>query len=195
MALGAEDPDTECNADDSNEWDKVILKDDRLYLHKLMRIRYTTYDVRRAEDMINPRTAHRDIMVLADNTDSSDHPFMYARVIKIFHLNAIYSGRVMGSINYRPQKLHCLWVRWFQLDPKAAQGGWRTCNLDRINFPKVNDNDAFGFLDPADVLRGCHIIPSFFGHKKYVDSKGHSGLAKDGEDWRTYYVNRSGLVD
>ncbi|THG92753.1 hypothetical protein EW026_g8258 [Hermanssonia centrifuga] len=38
------------------------LKDNRLYLHKVMRINYTTYDMRRDQDSINPRT-HADIMI------------------------------------------------------------------------------------------------------------------------------------
>jgi hypothetical protein len=50
--------------------------------------------------------------------------------------------------------------------------------------------DAFGFLDPADVLRGCHIIPAFAAKKRYADGKGLSRCAGDSGDWNSYYVNR-----
>lgn len=154
-----------------------------------MRIRYTTYDVRRKEDIINPRTSHRDILVLANNEDASDHPFLYARVIGIFHANVIYTGSVDGVINYRQNKLHFLWVRWFELDPKAVQGGWGSSMLDKVAFPPVEGDNAFNFLDPADVLRGCHIIPSFRSMQQYPDGIGLSERANDSNDWHSYYVN------
>jgi len=33
--------------------------------------------------------------------------------------------------------------------------------LDTVRFVPMADEDVFGFVDPADVLRGCHVIPSF----------------------------------
>jgi len=51
-------------------------------------------------------------------------------------------------------------------------------------------DDTFGFLNPSDVLRSCHIIPAFAGGKRYADSKGLSFLVHDSADWAEYYVNR-----
>jgi len=53
-------------------------------------------------------------------------------------------------------------------------------------------NDAFGFLDPADVLHGCHIIPAFtFGRKFSNDGdEDLSRLAKYTKDWTCYYISQ-----
>ncbi|KIJ59569.1 hypothetical protein HYDPIDRAFT_33097 [Hydnomerulius pinastri MD-312] len=39
---------------------QVILKNDRIYCHNLLHINYTTYDVRRVQDTVNPCTGHCD---------------------------------------------------------------------------------------------------------------------------------------
>jgi hypothetical protein len=44
----------------------VLFKSDCMYNHRIVRFNYTTYDVRRSQDVINPRTSHCDIMLLAD---------------------------------------------------------------------------------------------------------------------------------
>jgi hypothetical protein len=35
---------------------EVQILDNRIYFHKVFRVKYTTYDMRRAQDSINPRT-------------------------------------------------------------------------------------------------------------------------------------------
>ncbi|KAL6303258.1 hypothetical protein BKA93DRAFT_716391, partial [Sparassis latifolia] len=69
--------------------DSVAIKDDRLYSHQTLTINYTTYDVRRAQDTINPSTDRCNVMVLADNDDPHAHPFWYARILGIYHVNAV----------------------------------------------------------------------------------------------------------
>jgi len=172
---------------DVSELDKLLIKHDRFYIHNVLRINYTTYDVRRKQDTINPHTSHRDVIVLAENVDDSDHPYLYARVIRIFHVNVVYTGGTM--IDYSPHKFEVLWVRWFEHD-MSAPAGWAHSKLDRLRFPSMAHDDAFGFLDPADVVRGCHIIPAFAAKKRYADGKGLSSCAMDSGDWRSYYVNR-----
>jgi hypothetical protein len=56
----------------------VTIIDEKLYLHKTLRINYTTYDVRHSQDTLNPRT-HADIMILSqeDQEDSDGHPYWY----------------------------------------------------------------------------------------------------------------------
>jgi hypothetical protein len=153
-----------------------------------MRINYTTYDVLRKQETVNPATYHRDIMVLADQESPLDHPFVYARIIGIFHVNIVYTGSQM--VNYQPHRLEFLWVRWFESDSSAATGSWTTSTLDRLRFPPMADENAFGFLDPADVIRSAHIIPAFATGKRYVDGKGLSSCAMDSGDWHSYYVSR-----
>jgi hypothetical protein len=159
-----------------------------MYTHNILRVNYTTYDVRRDQDTMNPKTSHRDIMVLASDNDSEDnHHFLYARVLGVFHVNVVYTGR--GTADYRPRRFDFLWVRWFKLESDTGCG-WVSSSLDRLCFPPMSQEDAFGFLDPADVLRGCHIIPSFSLGQRHLNEPGLSLCAKDAFDWRSYYLNR-----
>jgi hypothetical protein len=167
---------------------RLFFQQDRIYLHNVLRVNYTTYDVRRKQDTVNPNTSHSDIMVLADNNDDSDHPFLYARVIGIFHVNSVYVGG--PTVDYHPRKVEVLWVRWFEYDVDAPTGSWSDCRLDRLRFPLMAGEHSFGFLDPADVVRGCHIIPAFSTKKRYSDGRGISQCARDANDWESYYLNR-----
>lgn len=63
--------------------------------------------------------------------------------------------------------------------------------MHRLKFHNMRDTDAFSFVDPCDILRGCHIIPRFLEGKMYGDGKGISSCAKDALDWKEYYINRS----
>lgn len=89
---------------------QVVPRQNRFYRHNLMQINYTAYNVRHAQDVVNPNTEHCDIMMLSR---SSSHPFCYARVIGIFHANIICTGP--GLLDYQPWRLEFLWVRWFEL--------------------------------------------------------------------------------
>lgn len=81
-----------------------------------------------------------------------------------------------------------LWVRWFQsMESPAA---WESRRLDRLCFPLLEADGAFGFLDPMDVIRACHILPRLALGKRNENGRGVSKYAKDSDDWRMYYVNR-----
>jgi hypothetical protein len=168
--------------------DKVLFKQDRLYRHQILRINYTTYDIRRKQDTINPSTPRRDVMVLANREADSDHPYAYARVIGIFHVNVIYAGA--RRADYSSHRMEFIWVRWYELDTLEPLGGWGSKRLDRLRFPPMDKKDAFGFLDPNDILRATHIIPSFKAGKRSPDGSRLSASAKDEEDWRGYFQNR-----
>jgi hypothetical protein len=170
----------------------MFFKSDRLYRHNIMRINYTTYDTRQSQDVINPSTSHRNIMVLNASYDdhqsrAGSHPFCYAQVLGIYHANVVYTGREM--INYTPNRMEFLWVRWYQL-MESTQSGWNTYLLDRLQFAPMAEEDAFGFIDPLDVVRGCHIIHAFAGGTLHADGRGLSYCAQDSFDWVSYYVNR-----
>jgi hypothetical protein len=174
---------SELCADDNS----ILFKGDRIYRHNLGRFNYTTYDVRRSQDVINPGTTHRDIMVLASNPDSdseSNHRFLYARVLGIYHVNVIYIGG--GSADYTPRRVEFLWVRWFDYDNNVQTD----FKLDPIRFPPMAYEGAFDFVDPNNVVRGCHIVPAFARGKARADGIGLSRLAGDSEDWSEYRVNR-----
>lgn len=166
----------------------VAIRHNRLYKHPILRVNYTTYDLRREQDIIN-LTTKRDIMLLADEDPAEDllpHPYWYARVQGIFH------AEVMDRADRSPrwQRIEFLWVRWFGRCPDS-EAGWKARRLDRIGYVPT-DADAFGFIDPAWVVRGIHLIPSFAEGRtdKYLP---RSSLASDSSelgDWEFYYVNR-----
>jgi hypothetical protein len=177
--------------DGEGDINSIYLKNDRMFEHSLLRINYTTYDVRRSQDVVNTMTSHCNVMVLANHTDNSirvsHHRFKYARVLGIYHANVIYIGA--GMVDYDPRRVEFLWVRWYEhLD--AIPSGWDARRLDRIRFPSVNDEESFGFLNPSDVLRGCHVIPAFMKGLSHGDGKGLSFYARDSSDWAGYYVDR-----
>lgn len=176
---------TFCSSERQGEQDFVLFKDNRMYSHKLARFYYTTYDIRRSEDIINPRTSHCDVMLLAPRAAevaTSFHPFLYARVLGIFHVNVIYNGP--GMISYEPMRFDFLWVRWFDTNQSS------NLSLDRLIFPPMASKDAFGFIDPTHVLRGCHLLPAFSEGKRHLDGIGLSRSARDGQEWKAYFVNR-----
>ena len=170
----------------------ILFKHDRIYRHNLFRINYTAYDVRRSQDVLNASTSHHNIMTLANTDDSDDarghdHPFKYARVLGVFHANVLYVGR--GMVDYQPRRMEFLWVRWYE-NSGVVPNGWKDDKLDCIQFPPMAMHDSFGFVDPVDVLRGCHIVPRFKKGKLHPDGRGLSRCAQDSEDWVQYYVNR-----
>ena len=156
-----------------------------MYQHCLLRIHYTTYDLWRESDSINPRTDHRDVMVLS-NSDGKGHPFSYARVLGIFHANIIYTGP--GSKDFLSRRIEFLWVRWFEIVQDCLD--WEQHALDAVKFLPMTDEDAFGFVDPANVLRACHVIPSFEDGQLHPDGIATSRCASDSDDWRRYRINR-----
>lgn len=171
-----------------------MILNNRLYRHKVLRINYTTYDARRAQDSVNPRT-HADVMVLSheDHEYNSEnaHPYWYARIIGIFHAMVVHKGiHSTGSLR-EPKKMEFLFVRWFGYDMDDT-GGWKSKNLHQIGFIDAKDaSGAFGFIDPADVIRAVHLIPQFSsGRTKNL--LGHSiarSIVENDEDWVRYYVN------
>jgi hypothetical protein len=134
-------------------------------------------------------------MLLADaeavGGEVQHHPYLYACVLGIFHANIVYVGP--GMVDYKPRRLDFLWVRWYQRCEVTEISdilGWKTHRLDQVCFPPMASEGAFGFVDPSDVLRSCHVIPRFAKGKKYSDGKALSRCARDSEDWKAYYVGR-----
>ena len=174
-----------------HERDSVFLKNDRIYRHRIARFNYTTYDVRRGQDVINPDTSHCDILLLANRSMETrpehDHPFLYARILGMYHANVAYTG--CGMLDYEARRIEFLWVRWFEYDG-ARSVRWKDLRLDSVRFPALASEGSFGFVDPRDVLRGCHMIPAFARRKRHSDEVSISRCARDGKDWNYYYVNQ-----
>lgn len=171
------------------ERSQVLFQNNRLYFHKVLRINYTTYDVRRGQDSMNPRT-HSDVMVLSqeDGAGTNIHPFWYARVIGVFHVNVIH---IVSDEIPQLQRMEFLWVRWFGRD-MTIRGGPATRRLHRLGFVPETDPNAFGFLDPSQVIRASHLIPAYAHGRRSDLLRGPSLARADGEldDWEFYYVNQ-----
>lgn len=159
----------------------IFFKSERMYSHKIVRFNYTTYDIRRAQDVVNPGSSHCNVMLLSPAT--STHPYLYARVLGIYHANVVYTGP--GSLDYTPHRMDFLWVRWYDY-----REGENEARLGQLSFPPITSERAFGFVDPANVVRGCHIIPRFSQGKRHPSGVGFSKLARDSRDWVTYYISR-----
>jgi hypothetical protein len=120
---------------------------EHVWKHKVLRLNYTTYDLRREQDSINPRT-HANIMVLAHEDNARRwHPFWYARVLGIFHVMVQDLGP--DSRSTVTQQMDFLWVCWFGRDPGAASG-WAAKWLPCLGFLNRRNEGAFSFLDSQE---------------------------------------------
>lgn len=157
-----------------------------------MHVNYMTYDVRHAQDIVNYANSQHNIMLLANTdpntglTNKADF-YRYAHVLGTYHINVLYVGP--GSVDYQSQRMEFLWVWWYDI-AEIGLSGWNNSRLDRLCFPPVAHHDAFGFVDPSDVLRGSHVIPRFSLGLRHNNEGGISYSGKDFEDWWEYYVNR-----
>ena len=79
-------------------------------MHKTLCVNYTTYNVQRAQDSLNPCT-HADLIVLSqeDEDNSDNHPYWYARLLSIFHIDM----RHMGPLSTDPS-IKCIEFAWVQ---------------------------------------------------------------------------------
>jgi len=113
--------------------------------------------------------------MLLSNSDGKDHPFSYARVLGIFHANIIYTGP--RSKDFLSHQIKFLWVRWFEIVQDCL--GWEQHVPDTIKFLLMANEDTFGFVDLVNVLRACHVIPSFADGQLHPDGIAMSHCAND----------------
>lgn len=144
---------------------------------------------------MNTRT-HADLMVKAHD-ETMTHGYWYCRLVGVFHIRVIYlDDDTFGS---EPQDIDVLWIRWFGRvieEPSPVRPrpppGWKGKRLHRVGFvDEARDKTpAFGFLDPAEVIRGVHLIPVFHLNKS------NNGIPEtiarpesdDGLDWNYFHV-------
>lgn len=169
----------------STERNRIEILRDTVYFHQILRINYTTYDMRRDQDIINVRT-HSDVMTLSNNEDDLDaYPYLHCRVIGVMHLN------VRHGEGHNFKRFDVLWVRWYGLDEEYAWG-FSAKRLPRVGFGHSEDPDTFGFLDPSDIVRACHMVPVFSQGQTETLLPADS-LARqpheEGKDYWRYYVS------
>ncbi|KAJ3807711.1 hypothetical protein F5876DRAFT_15890, partial [Lentinula aff. lateritia] len=64
--------------------------------------------------------------------------------------------------------------------------------MPKLGFIDTSNPELFGFVNPSNVIRGCHIIPAFSDGKTDQFLVGPSLArreADNGEDYFRYYVN------
>ncbi|KAF8965639.1 hypothetical protein BDZ97DRAFT_2057933 [Flammula alnicola] len=172
----------------NSELSQVIVQNNFIFSHATASFNYTTYDVRRDQDTINVNSGRRDVMLpsfedSSDENNQDNHPYWYARILGIYHANVFFDSKS------KAERVDFLFVRWLGRDMEWNSGP-SNLRLDRIGFVSSRDHDAFGFLDPALVIRACHLIPAFHWGTS-IRLLGPS-TARDSSkgDWENYYVNR-----
>ena len=185
-----------------NAVNSVIIKDNQIYAHKQARFYYTTCDVRRSEDIINPRTSHKDIMLLASHpneetqtgtsksSEQPPHQFLYACVLGIYHTNVVYTGP--GMISYEPMRFDFLWVRWFNvsLDTTYSKKRLKRMHLDCLTFPQWPTTKLLILSILILFFVAVIFLPMFSQGRRLKDGVGLSKLARDEQDWKYYFVHR-----
>ncbi|CAK5269508.1 unnamed protein product [Mycena citricolor] len=167
----------------------IIIADERLYIHKVLRVNYTTSDVRRGQDSMNPR-GNADIMMLSSQPEAVDgnrnaHPFEYARIIGIFHCEV---RRRLDGYLAPAVPVAFVWVRRFEID-LTFRGGFKRKRLHRVQFMPDSDPRTYGFVDPDEIIRASHLIPAF-AHGP-TDRVPYTTLARrpdEFNDWRYHYL-------
>jgi hypothetical protein len=165
---------------------------DHMYHHNTLRINYTSYDVLRQQDVLNPATPRCFILLPADPDESPrEHPFLYAKVLGVYHASIIYCGSL-------PRRIDFFHVPWLYYDYERP-GGWDTHRLVHMSYERCRSDQgilhSFDFVDPNDVIRATHAIPDFQSGLVVDLLNNPPGRwiahdsAKDG-DWRYYYINR-----
>uniref|UniRef100_A0A0W0F6L2 Uncharacterized protein n=1 Tax=Moniliophthora roreri TaxID=221103 RepID=A0A0W0F6L2_MONRR len=181
---------------------KLTFKNNRIYQHKRLRINYPTYDLQRERDSINPQT-HANIMTLnVEAKDTEEHPYCYGRVVGIYHATAVRRGDIKSHRKRKELHFQFLWVHWYDLD-MSYSGGLKAKRLHRVHFLLAHHPDAFGFIDPREVLWSVHLLPCFnLGKDEIEDTLPPNSAARQMEvlnenrerereqdDWAYYYVN------
>ncbi|KAG5634064.1 hypothetical protein H0H81_003567 [Sphagnurus paluster] len=163
-------------------------KEERV-LGELLRVNYTTYDIRRASDTISPRT-HCHVMVCSPKIGPNTHPFWYAQVLGVFHADVLHRGPRSDDPDKR-HHMQFLWVRWLGLEP-GYRSGCQFARLPKVGFVPDSNPYTFGFLNPSDVIRGAHIIPAFAADKTLELLAAQHTVARalnSTKDWVNFYIN------
>ena len=105
----------------------------------------------RDQDTLHPGSGSA-VMLLSRKDGPNAHPFWYAEALGAFLITIDYSGT--------EQVMEFLWVRWFGVMPGYHWGFKHAC-LPKVGFIPSDTGAAFGFINPALVLRSCHLITVF----------------------------------
>lgn len=173
---------------DGNTDERVFIKDDTLYEHPLLTVEYTTYNLRREEDVVHLNFGNQAVLVYSPTSQAAE-PWFYAHIIAIYHVF------VHSAANPEPKRLELLWVRWMERDLSQLQGE-NSSQYTRVSFIPYSGvpGEVFDFVDPSHVIRACHLIPAFELGRSH-DRLGLSMARNIKGDWRAFYMNRYDLCN
>ncbi|KAI0070813.1 hypothetical protein K474DRAFT_1776565 [Panus rudis PR-1116 ss-1] len=107
--------------------DSLRFRNNIIYEHSMLRINYTTYDMRRCQDTISPRTRRDHIMLYAHDDKDGKSLYWYARVLGVFHIDVKKAG---GSQYKRMDVLWAIFITPKQhLLDLSTQTNGRTADL------------------------------------------------------------------
>ncbi|TEB34018.1 hypothetical protein FA13DRAFT_1789210 [Coprinellus micaceus] len=166
-----------------DDWLNTVLVDHRLFSHQILYVNYTTYDVRRSQDIVHVNTPQCNILLLNPVWDEDPphnldkHPYLYAKALGVYHAHVSYLGVLPDDF---------VWVHWYDFLESETE-----FSLDRVKFAKLTSDDALGFVDPADILRTVHLIPQFSEQESEPKPPPQkSNCVPDQEIWGSYYINK-----
>jgi hypothetical protein len=165
----------------------IRIASDTLYRHKSLELTHTTYDMREDKDRVYQRH-YPDVMVLSDD---EEHPYLYGRILGLFHVNAMNSSPDTLLPNGQTAMLQMAWVRWFRLDTSEGPSGFHSLRYPTVSFHHSSEPDAFGFIHPDEIIRAVHLIPRFRSGRPEQYLAVPSGGRPEGEtsDWSQFNVN------
>lgn len=174
----------------ADAWKHVVLKDNRLYSHKILRVGYTAYDSLQREDTIHVGTDQCNIMLLdkAFNSEAKkvQHPYHYARVNGVYHTDVSFAGPLPAVDRAREYcRTDFIWVHWHEFLPSKEEFA-----LDRVAPVPFHTGKALGFIDPCNILRGVHLIPHFSLAEPEVQVQVEDDILSNRAQWKAYYINR-----
>jgi hypothetical protein len=124
-------------------------------------------------------------------TWSSEHPYIYGKVLGVFHAQVLYVGQLPDGIR-RPhcqwERIDFAWIRWYQFHDSEDE-----FTLDTVTPSPLRSGAALDFVDPADIVRCVHLIPQF-SKGKYDGQGEESRFVGEQDLWKAYYINRYVVV-
>ena len=181
-----------CDSDDTLDMahiNQVLFKGGHIYQHNVLCVNYTSYDIHHNQDIFNLNSDHHNVMMLlapGSKEEVGQHHFCYACIIGVYHANIQYINLELKD--YNSHWLDFLHISWFEKILPDSQHD--AVALDMLQFIPMDDKGAFNFVHPAEILRGCYLIPAFAEGRSHSDSAVLSSIVKDSDDWQYYYVNR-----
>lgn len=159
----------------------VVIKNERVYQHATARFNYTTYDLQRGQDIVQGDGERRGLLIYRPDTLGA-FPWCYGYLIGIYHADVLLPNGSSSRVDF-------LWVRWMVSEDEGPAPPGSNC-LEKVRFAAGDATDCFGVVDPASVIRACHLIPAFH-HGRTLEYMSASSIVGDRNgDWAHFYVNR-----